>query len=169
MPRFKQRTRTDYIVVHYSATPPSMDIGAEEIRRWHIEERGWADIGYHYIIRRDGSIEIGRRNSDLIPWEWDQAVGAHVAGWNARSVGVCLVGGVDAQGQPEANYTDFQWDSLKALVQALKMKYPDAEVLGHRDFPGVTKPCPGFDVREWYKREIESGPRLLGVPADEDS
>lgn len=163
----KKRSSTDYIVIHCSATPPSMDIGVEEIRRWHTEERGWADIGYHYVIRRDGSIEIGRRSSEEIPYEWDSAQGAHVSGWNHRSVGICVVGGVDAEGNPEANFTDNQWIALGVLVQALEMKYPNAEVLGHRDFPGVAKACPSFDVREWHRsRQFELD--LYGVPVDDD-
>jgi N-acetyl-anhydromuramyl-L-alanine amidase AmpD len=133
------RRATNFIVIHCSATRPSQDIGRDEIDAWH-RARGWTGIGYHCVIRRDGSAEMGRA--------WD-TVGAHVEGHNADSVGLCLVGGLDAHGQPAPDYTDRQWDALWALVQAMRLTYPEAEVRGHRDFPGVTKACPSFDVRAW--------------------
>jgi N-acetylmuramoyl-L-alanine amidase len=89
------RKKTDLLVVHCAATKASMDIGAKEIRRWH-KDRGWDDIGYHYVIRRNGDVEIGRP---------ENAVGAHVAGKNSTSVGICLVGGIDDAGKPKANFT----------------------------------------------------------------
>ena len=139
-----------YIVVHCAATPPSADIGVAEIRRWHVEDRGWSDIGYHYVIRRNGTIEPGRPHD---------VVGSHVRGHNRDSVGICLVGGVNAAGAPDANYTDAQWASLKAIVHAMTVEYPHAEVLGHHDFPGVEKACPCFVVRDWWeplRQEIEA-------------
>lgn len=135
----KKRARTDYIVVHCAATPPTMDIGRAEIDRWH-RQLGWLMIGYHFVIRRDGTIEKGR----------DEAVpGSHVAGYNANSVGICLVGGVDAKGKPQQNYTPQQYAALTKLLRELKGRYPDAVVQGHRDFPKVAKACPCFDVRKW--------------------
>jgi N-acetyl-anhydromuramyl-L-alanine amidase AmpD len=145
------RQRTDYIVVHCSATPPDRDIGHYEIDEWH-RARGWREIGYHAVIRRDGLIEFGRHFDDI---------GAHVAGENYRSVGVCLVGGVDDNGDAENNFTDEQFKSLIALLAVLSRTYPGAEILGHRDLSpdldgdGVIerhewlKDCPCFDVREW--------------------
>lgn len=135
----KPRTSTDYIVVHCAATPPTLDVGATEIDRWH-RQLGWLMIGYHKVIRRDGRIEDGRPID--VP-------GAHVSGYNANSVGICLVGGVDAKGNPEQNYTPAQYESLKKLLRELKAKYPKAVVQGHRDFPKVAKACPCFDVRKW--------------------
>ena len=134
------RERTDYIVIHTAATPPSMDIGAKEIREWHLA-RGWSDIGYHWVIRRNGTVEPGR------PVD---AVGAHAKGFNKTSVGICLVGGLNADGEPDCNYTWVQWPELEALVIKMKAKYPDAAVLGHRDLPGVTKTCPVFDADAWW-------------------
>jgi N-acetyl-anhydromuramyl-L-alanine amidase AmpD len=127
------------IVVHCAATPPKADIGVKEITRWH-RERGFLAIGYHWVIRRDGTVEPGRRE-DLI--------GAHAVQVNDRSVGVCLVGGVDAKGNPEDNFTPDQMVALKGLLDSLAVRYPGAEVLGHRDIPGVAKACPSFDVRAW--------------------
>ena len=134
----KKRTSTEYIVVHCAATPATMDIGAEEIRRWH-KERGWIDIGYHFVIRRDGTVEKGRKID---------AIGAHVRGVNQISVGICLVG--------TDEFEDAQFASLKELIVSLLDEYPAAQVKGHRDFPNVKKECPGFDVPSWWKNELLS-------------
>lgn len=133
-----------YLVVHCAATPPSMDIGAKEIRQWHLK-RGWADIGYHRIIRRDGTIEEGRP---------EHVAGAHVRGFNRVSLAVCLVGGVDDENKPEDNFTKEQFSSLKSLLDQWAEKYPEAEIRGHRDFPGVKKACPSFDVKKWIKENF---------------
>ena len=137
---FKQLRSVDYIVVHCAATRPSLDIGAQEIRRWHMQ-KGWFDIGYHKVIRRDGKIEVGREST--VP-------GAHARGFNERSLSVCLVGGVAEDGKTvEDNFTDEQYASLWFVLLNWKSKYPDAEIVGHRDLPGVNKGCPSFDVRAW--------------------
>jgi N-acetyl-anhydromuramyl-L-alanine amidase AmpD len=60
------RKKTDYLIIHCAATKPSMDIGVNEIRKWHLD-RGWRDVGYHYMIRRNGEVELGRRVDDM---EW---------------------------------------------------------------------------------------------------
>lgn len=135
------RAKTDYIVIHCSATRAVQDIGAKEIRAWH-KAKGWADIGYHLVIRRDGRVEKGR------PLD---AIGSHVKGHNANSVGVCMVGGLanDAPWGPQNNFTAAQWTALKATVADLLKRYPKAKVLGHRDFPGVAKACPCFDAKPW--------------------
>jgi len=136
-----ERKETDYIVIHCSATKPSMShVDAKEIDRWH-RQRGWRKIGYHFVIRRDGVVEEGRELGE---------VGAHAKGFNSKSVGICLVGGIDDEGNPENNYTDEQWKSLEELVNQMLLPYPDAEVLGHCDLPDVKKACPCFDVREWW-------------------
>lgn len=140
-----KRTRTKHIVVHCSATRPSQDIGAAEIRKWH-KAQGWEDIGYHYVIRRDGKVERGRALD---------AVGAHVAGHNSTTVGVCMVGGVDQKDftKPVNNFTKPQWAALKQVCADLVARYPDATILGHRDFPKVAKACPCFDARDWAIRQ----------------
>lgn len=136
-----ERKETDYIVIHCSATKPSMsNVDAKEIDRWH-RQRGWRKIGYHFVIRRDGVVEEGRELGE---------VGAHAKGFNSMSVGICLVGGIDDEGNPENNYTDEQWKSLEEIVNQMLLPYPDAEVLGHCDLPDVKKACPCFDVREWW-------------------
>lgn len=143
----KKRTKTDYIVIHCSATGDKMDIGAADIDKWH-RKNGWACIGYHYVIRRNGEVEEGR---DV------QVVGAHVAGYNEHSIGICMVGGVDANDHTKAknNFTEAQFTSLKSLLTVLKLQYPNAIIQGHRDFPKVAKACPSFDVKEWVKQQIK--------------
>jgi N-acetyl-anhydromuramyl-L-alanine amidase AmpD len=138
---FKQRESTDFIAIHCSATQGKSDVGVTEIKRWH-RERGFLDIGYHFVIRRNGVVEIGRHQ---------EAVGAHVEGFNSTSVAICMVGGVDSKMKPEDNFTKDQYAALLILVKKLKADYPKAVVLGHRDFPKVAKACPSFSVPEWVK------------------
>jgi N-acetylmuramoyl-L-alanine amidase len=159
--KYKPLTDVRYLVVHCAATPPTMDVGAKDIDRWH-RERGFFSIGYHAVIRRDGTIENGR--------PLDQP-GAHARGWNECSLGVCLVGGVKSlpQAEPEANFTPAQMQSLKGLLFAWRSMYPEAVILGHRDLgtdlPGghfnrmaVTKACPSFDVRAWIAADMPDTP-----------
>lgn len=137
------RKRTDNIVIHCSATRAIQEIGAADIRKWH-KAQGWSDIGYHYVIRRNGKLERGRPEA---------AVGSHVQGHNANSIGICLVGGLNnTTYKPEDNYTPAQWATLRKLIADLLKKYPKAKVLGHRDFPKVQKACPCFNARVWAKK-----------------
>ena len=138
--------RIDKIIIHASDTPADMDVGAEEIREWHVDGNGWRDIGYHWVIRRSGRIEPGRDES---------VVGAHVAGKNANSIGVCLVGGRGADGSDDCNYTAAQWASLASLVGELQERFPDASVSGHRDHS--SKACPCFDVAAWWSERSDGG------------
>lgn len=135
------RASTDYIVIHCADTFAKMDIGRAEIDRWH-RDKGWNAIGYHKVIRRNGVIEDGR------PLD---TIGAHVEGFNAKSVGICMVGGRGEDG-PEDNFTARQWESLRNLVIGLKEKYPRAKIVGHRDL-NSGKACPSFDVSAWRERE----------------
>ena len=132
-----------FIAIHCSASNVKMDVGAAEIDRWH-RVRGFIKIGYHYVIRRDGTLETGRPTTEI---------GAHVEGFNSQSIGVCLVGGVDGSKlmKPENNFTPAQFANLAALLAGLKKLYPDAVIQGHRDFPNVAKACPSFDVGDWLK------------------
>jgi N-acetylmuramoyl-L-alanine amidase len=140
-------TRIDFIAIHCSATPAGRDHDAADIDRWH-RSRGFRQIGYHYVIKRDGTVEKGRP---------DDRPGAHARKINRRSISVCLIGGSPPigsrehrKGLGENNFTDEQWASLAELVTTLSDRYPDAEVLGHRDVPGVRKACPAFDVKDWW-------------------
>ena len=137
------RKATNHIVIHCSATRGIQDIGVREITQWH-RARGFETIGYHYVIRRSGKVETGR------PVD---AIGAHVQGHNADSIGICLVGGIgDTSWRPANNFTPQQWEALKRLLVTLCARYPKAKVLGHRDFPGVQKACPCFAAKTWAKK-----------------
>lgn len=117
-----------------------MDIGVTQIRDWHVNGNGWSDVGYHYVIRRNGSVEQGR------PVERS---GAHARGHNAASIAACLVGGVDGNQHPVSNFTKAQWSSLSALVDEILQDHGPLRVIGHRDVdPG--KSCPCFDVGAWH-------------------
>lgn len=154
------RQRTDLIVFHCSATKPSAHIGVEQIREWHIA-KGWADVGYHLVITRAGDLQAGR--------PLDQ-VGAHVAGFNANSVAVCMVGGLDELGRSFINapqqYTPKQWETAHVVAAFLRRLYPGARVVGHRDLSPdqnkdgkITpqewlKTCPGFDAAREFERAL---------------
>lgn len=133
------------IIIHCSYTRPNQDIDAATIRDWHVNGNGWRDIGYHYVIKRDGTVEKGRPDSQA---------GAHVAGQNSDSIGVCLVGGMHQERkEPDCNFTDAQWHSLSTLVDELVDKYPQTQynVSGHRDWDNG-KACPCFDVKAWLDK-----------------
>ena len=141
----------DTVVIHCSATPPEMDIGADEIRRWHVEERGWDDIGYHVVIRRDGGVEGGRS---------PRLAGTHVRGHNQRSIGVCLVGGSRDDGAPDTPhpyFTPAQWRTLLIVPRIVETwarngaidLAPDWRILGHRDLD-PKKACPCFDAGSFF-------------------
>lgn len=127
------------IIIHYSYTPPSMDIGAEEIRKWHTD-RGWSDIGYHFVIRRSGDVEKGR---DIL------LAGAHTKSHNEDSIGIVLVGGKNqTKDENEINFTSAQWRALDRLIRDLKLEYETiSDISGHRDNKATL--CPGFNVKEW--------------------
>lgn len=146
--------KISHLIVHCSATKPSVGVDASVIRRWH-KLQGWSDIGYHYVIKRGGFVEPGR--------PIDQ-IGAHTKGWNDRSIGVCMVGGVhEKTGRAENNFTLDQFASLAEVIASARAHFPGITVLGHRDTFGDTngdgvvdsrdwfKECPSFDVRKWMK------------------
>jgi N-acetylmuramoyl-L-alanine amidase len=141
-----EASQVRYIVVHCSASPPHAKVDASVIDRWH-RQRGFRRIGYHYVINRDGVVELGRM--------LDEA-GAHAYGFNDQSVGICLVGGVNRAGKAENNFTPAQFEELKAKLEELLVKFPKAQIVGHRDLPGVKKDCPSFDVRTWWAQENQA-------------
>lgn len=142
------------LVVHCAASTPDKDLGVEDIRRMH-KAQGWSDVGYHFVIRRNGRIEKGRDES---------VVGAHVSGYNANSIGVCLVGGANAKGRGENNFTVAQFESLELVLKDLRKRYPNTRICGHRDLSPdknkdgqITsnewiKECPSFEVSDWLKK-----------------
>lgn len=167
------RKITEFII-HCSATREGQDVTAADIRRWHVKGNGWKDIGYHFVIHLDGTIELGRPIAE---------VGAHCAGHNAESIGICYVGGLKppsvpprgedgkfAKGQmtessckeatPQVTSpwggregllvaadtrTPEQKKAMEELLRVLHRMFPEATVHGHREF--AKKACPCFDVK----------------------
>ena len=124
------------IILHCSATKEGRDFTVADIDRWH-KARGWRCIGYHFVVYRDGTVHPGR------PVE---QIGAHTSNHNARSIGVCYVGGLDASGRPKDTRTPQQRAALRRLVSDLRKRFPNAAVHGHRDY--APKACPSFDVHK---------------------
>ena len=149
--------KVKYIVVHCSATTPDPRLGVEDIRKWH-KDKGWKDVGYHAVIRTDGTVEYGRPLDTSAEPGWQPQQGAQVAGYNAQSVGVCYIGGLspDPGHKPMDTRTPEQKIALRILLQEWRRQFPNAEILGHRDFPDVNKECPCFDVRSWWQ-SFQSG------------
>ena len=124
------------IIVHCSDTPEGRHVTVDEIRKWHTQERGWSDIGYHYVVYLDGTVHEGRPVK--IP-------GAHCKGHNSNSIGICYVGGADCKD----TRTEDQKDALVDLLVYLKTEYPEVTIHGHRDFSD--KCCPSFDATTEYE------------------
>lgn len=128
------------IIVHCSATREGQNVDVDTIRRWHVIERGWSDIGYHFVITLNGEVKEGR------PLERS---GAHCKGYNKSSIGICYVGGCDNGMNPKDTRTEKQKEALIDVITGLKQEYPDAVVYGHSDFS--SKACPCFNAKEEYK------------------
>lgn len=161
----KQR-EINRIIIHCSATPAGRHVTVADIDRWH-RQRGFRKIGYHYVIYTDGSVHQGRDESET---------GAHCSGHNARSIGVCYIGGCDKEMKPADTRSEAQRKALKKLVSELLKRYPGATVQGHNQMtcvrgkasPGfdpltcssdctrcryAAKACPSFDVKKEFKNE----------------
>ena len=142
------------IIVHCADTPPSWggnmtpEQQRDEIRRWHVEERGWSDIGYHYVITRNGVVVQGR------PLD---KIGAHVKGHNKGTIGICLVGGKGgtAHDKFRENFTKEQDFALRKLIDELKDRFVSInKVSGHNKY--AAKACPCFNVQEWLTGGMSS-------------
>jgi len=147
-----------HVVVHYSATYDDQDIGAREIRKMHLD-RGWRDIGYHLVLRLDGTVEKG------LPMH---QVGAHVGGQNSGKIGICYVGGLVRATGPNKGIKTLTGAQEKALIgeiRAILKKHPNAQVVGHRDLAATQ--CPAFDVPAWWARvNATAMPKDKPAPAD---
>jgi N-acetylmuramoyl-L-alanine amidase len=127
----------DKIIIHCSATPEGRDVKTSTIKQWHTA-KGWSDIGYQYVIELDGSVNMGR---DI------DRIGAHTRGENTGSIGICYVGGMDANMEhPKDTRTAKQKEALKCLISDLKSTYGALTVHGHNEF--ASKACPSFDVQK---------------------
>ena len=131
--------KINLIVIHCSATRVTQDFTVGELEACHLA-RGFRDIGYHYYITKDGVIYPCRPESEP---------GAHARHYNAHSIGICYEGVLDANGHPADTRTPAQKAAMRELLKSLCTDYPEAEILGHRDLPGVHKECPCFDVKKW--------------------
>ena len=128
------------IIVHCSATREGQQVTVDTIRDWHLA-KGWNDIGYHFYIDLDGTINKGR-NIDK--------VGAHCKGHNRNSIGLCYCGGVESDGKtPKDTRTEVQKESLLHVLKTLKAMYPDAIIYSHNEF--ANKACPSFDATGEYE------------------
>lgn len=127
-----------FIVVHCTATTP--DAKVQDIQRYWKETLKWKNPGYHYLIKRDGQI---------VQLQDEALIANGVKGNNHNSIHVSYIGGVDKDGKPKDNRTPQQLEAMFEKLVELSEKYPKAKIVGHRDFPGVKKACPSFDVRSW--------------------
>lgn len=138
------------VIIHCSATPLSWMKDSRtsqkvaEIALWHTRDNGWKAIGYHWLIDRDGTVAKGRAET---------VVGAHVAGHNSGTIGICLIGG---GGSKETdlfahNYTSAQREALLKLIGQIKGRTPIQKITGHNQY--AAKACPGFNVPRWLKEE----------------
>lgn len=124
------------IIIHCAGSQG--DISIDEVRRIHVEEKGYLDVGYHYLIRVNGNIEVGRPV---------KKIGAHTRGHNSKSIGICLAGGYDGT---TGDFSEEQLDSLFLLIHGLEDVYPDIDkITGHNTYTD-NKTCPNFDVSEWW-------------------
>ena len=141
--QYQNYRRIALIVIHCSGTRCDRDFPVEALRRCHVRERRFADIGYHYYITRDGVIHLCRPVDHI---------GAHARGWNDHSIGVCYEGGLDERGHPSDTRTMAQKVSLIALLRRLRLDYPGARILGHRELsPRIRKACPCFRAACEYR------------------
>lgn len=133
--------KINLIVLHCSASDRPAHDDISVIRKWHVEERGWSDVGYHYFIKRDGTIQVGRMLD---------VIGAHVAGHNRYSIGICLHG--------NGEYTEEQFKSAGRLVAGLQIAllFTKIEIKGHCDLDKKKSYCPGFDRDEFINKYVRT-------------
>jgi N-acetylmuramoyl-L-alanine amidase len=147
-------SRVTHVVVHYSATYEDQNLTRADIDKMH-KARGWKGIGYHYVIRRNGMVEVGRPETQ---------VGAHVGGQNSGKIGICCVGGLNRATGPNVgvdNRTPEQIAALVTLIRDILKRHPGAKVVGHRDLAATQ--CPGFDVARWWAA-VQHKPRPAPTP-----
>ena len=128
----------DEIILHCSATPEGRHHDVADIRRWHVDGRGWSDVGYHFCILLDGTVEAGRPVSRQ---------GAHVKGHNKTSIGVCYIGGCDKNMEPKDTMNHGQERAFLNLVEVLRGTFGELKVVGHNQY-STHKACPSFKVEE---------------------
>jgi N-acetylmuramoyl-L-alanine amidase len=138
----KSKRKINLIVIHCTGTEEGKDVTVQAIRNWHVKGNGWRDIGYHYVIYRDGSLHEGR---DV------NISGGHARGYNSNSIGIVYVGGCP-KGHPDQNKdtrTPAQKATLLRLLKDMRKMYPYAKIVGHKDLNKTG--CPSFDAKSEYK------------------
>lgn len=151
--KYSNSRTMDTIVIHCSATKEGKNYSVEDIKKWHLQ-RGFKDVGYHFVIKLDGTIETGRSLDKI---------GAHVANNNTNTIGICYIGGLSSNNKSKDTRTNEQKEALTNLVNILKMFIPIKYIKGHRDYSkdlnnnGIIesneymKDCPCFDAKEEFK------------------
>lgn len=138
----QSKRKITLIVVHCTGTEEGKDVTVQAIRNYHVNHNGWRDIGYHYVIYRDGSLHEGR---DV------NISGGHARGYNSNSIGIVYVGGCPKGhlGQSKDTRTAAQKATLVRLLKDMRRMYPQARIVGHKDLNKTS--CPGFDAKTEYK------------------
>ncbi|MBO9380546.1 N-acetylmuramoyl-L-alanine amidase [Sphingomonas histidinilytica] len=139
-PAYMDPAKIRYLTLHCAATPRGRDVKAVTISQWDIQKFG--QVSYHHVIELDGKRVRTLR---------DDQRGAHVGGANTGNIGICYVGGVESDNEPADTRTDAQKEALLMLIRTYRGRYPGIIVRGHRDWPGVAKACPSFDVGAWLE------------------
>jgi N-acetyl-anhydromuramyl-L-alanine amidase AmpD len=137
-----RRKETNYIIIHSTNTKPNVDLSARDIDEKH-RKKGLLKIGYHCVVKRDGTIDLGRPFNEI---------GAHLQSHDHESIGICIVGGLNTRGVVAPDYTKEQFKSLFFLLNTLKYVYTKAKIVGHRDVDSGE--CPSFNVSEWFTGAI---------------
>ena len=135
----KELKSVKLIIIHCTATKCNRPFSTEKLIA--TGEARFGQVSYHYYIRRDGSIE------SLLP---ENVQGIHARHYNHCSLGIVYEGGLNEKGCSDDTRTEAQKASLWHLLQSLKLDYPDAKIIGHRDLPGVSKTCPNFEAKTEY-------------------
>ena len=129
----------DKIIIHCTATPEGRNITVKEVRQWHLA-RGFNDIGYHYVILLDGTVQAGRPVS---------RVGAHVKGQNTGSIGIAYAGGIDRSGAAKDTLNPAQETAMVNLINDLRERFGHLTLHGHNEFDN--KACPSFNVKTKFQ------------------
>lgn len=126
-----------YIVIHCSDSPNHLNFDISDVDSWH-KEKGWSGCGYHYVITRDGKLQQGRKLNQT---------GAHAYGYNSKSIGICLMGGKDQDGNPNLDMTLVQDGVLMTLLEDLSNQFPNTSIIPHSEISPKT--CPNFNLEKW--------------------
>ena len=129
-----------YLTIHCAATPEGRHVSADTISKW--DQAKFGQTSYHWVVELDGKAVRTLR---------DDQKGAHVGGANSNNIGICYVGGCDKAMHPKDTRTPEQKRALRTLIRTYQDRYPGSIVMGHRNWPGVKKACPSFDVTAWLK------------------